>query len=158
MRPAIVFLSCALALLPGAARAEEIKDQATKDQISNLCPICHNANNQQASYPDKAGATLMRGAANAAFGWTEMLIQPSEEVQSGGNLAVGVGKGLGLAVKRTAVGFGELLTFWTPKSKTGYFQLTNDCPVCMGKIHPSSAPNTASSSRASTTGAAPSSR
>lgn len=95
-----------------------------------MCPICRQANNRQAPYAEKAGSTLVRGAINAAFGWTELLVQPTEEVNHGGSLAVGVGKGIGFAVKRTALGFGELLTFWTPKDKEGNFTLAQDCPVC----------------------------
>mgnify|MGYP001596284885 CR=1 FL=1 len=95
-----------------------------------MCPICRQANNPQAPYAEKAGSTLVRGAINAAFGWTELLVQPTEEVNRHGNLAVGVGKGIGFAIKRTALGFGELLTFWTPKGKEGNFALAQDCPVC----------------------------
>lgn len=104
------------------------EDQSAATPI--VCPICRQANNRQAPYAEKAGSTLVRGAINAAFGWTELLVQPTEEVNHGGSLAVGVGKGIGFAVKRTALGFGELLTFWTPKSKEGNFTLAQDCPVC----------------------------
>lgn len=101
-----------------------------------VCPICRQANNRQAPYAEKAGSTLVRGAINAAFGWTELLVQPTEEVNHGGNLAVGVGKGIGFAIKRTALGFGELLTFWTPKDKEGNFTLAQDCPVCFSATIP----------------------
>ncbi len=94
------------------------------------CPICHQANNPQAPYAQKAGSTLVRGAINTAFGWTELLVQPTDEVNRGGNVLTGIGKGLGFAVKRTALGFGELLTFWTPKGKEGHVILTRDCPIC----------------------------
>jgi putative exosortase-associated protein (TIGR04073 family) len=109
-----------------AAGAEDTQPAATPI----VCPICRQANNPQAPYAEKAGSTLVRGAINAAFGWTELLVQPTEEVNRHGNLAVGVGKGIGFAVKRTALGFGELLTFWTPKGKEGNFALAQDCPVC----------------------------
>ena len=110
-----------------------------------MCPICGRANDQNASYPDKAGFTLLRGVTNTAFGWTELLVQPTEEAKNGGNLAVGIGKGIGQAVKRTALGLGELLTFWSPKGKEGYTTLTTDCPICMGR-----AAHTASSSSSTT--------
>jgi putative exosortase-associated protein (TIGR04073 family) len=99
------------------------------------CPICRQANNQQAPYAEKAGSTLVRGAINTAFGWTELLVQPTEEVNRGGNLATGVGKGIGLAIKRTALGLGELLTFWTPKGKEGHAILARDCPICFSTSH-----------------------
>ena len=94
------------------------------------CPICQAANNQQATYAEHAGSSLVRGATNAAFGWTELLLQPSAEAEQGGNIAAGIGRGLGMAVKRTGVGFGELFTFWVPKGKQGYTVLTEDCPIC----------------------------
>lgn len=113
---------------------------------SATCPICRQANNQQAPYAEKAGSTLVRGAMNSAFGWTELLVQPAEEVNRGGNVLSGVGKGIGLAVKRTALGFGELLTFWTPKGKEGQVILAHDCPICFSSQHtsqPSKQPSSA---------------
>mgnify|MGYP001593866364 CR=1 FL=1 len=98
-----------------------------------ICPICHVANDQNAPYLQKAGTTLMRGATNTVFGWTEMILQPVAEANEGGNLLTGIGKGVGYSVKRTAVGIGELLTFWTPKDKRGSAPLTKDCPICMTK-------------------------
>lgn len=95
------------------------------------CPICRTANDQTRAYVQKASSTLVRGATNTAFGWTELLIQPTAEVERGGNLAVGIGKGLGYSVKRTAVGVGELFTWWLPKGKRGYLTLSHDCPICM---------------------------
>ena len=127
--------------------AEERKPQpqATKPQPI-ICPICHTANNDAAPYADKAGSTLLRGAVNTAFGWTELLIQPSAEIQATGNVGAGIGKGIGLAVKRTALGFGEMLTFWTPKSREGYFRLNQDCPICMGRpVQPPASPGSSPS-------------
>ena len=119
---------------------------AEPPKTKTACPICGRANDQQASYADKAGFTLLRGAANTAFGWTELLVQPTEEVKTNGNLVVGIGKGIGLAIKRTALGVGEMLTFWSPKGQEGYATLTSDCPICMGRVaHPAaSQPSTAS--------------
>ncbi len=104
--------------------------EESSSPVPTTCPICRQANNQQAPYAQKAGSTLVRGAINTAFGWTELLVQPTDEVNRGGNVLTGVGKGIGLAVKRTALGFGELLTFWTPKGKDGHVVLTRDCPIC----------------------------
>jgi hypothetical protein len=115
---------------------------------STMCPICRQANNQQALYAEKAGSTLVRGALNTAFGWTELLVQPAEEVNRGGNVLSGVGKGIGLAVKRTALGFGELLTFWTPKGKEGQVILARDCPICFSSQQTSQPAKQPSSSSA----------
>ena len=118
----------ALGLLLGAARS------ALAEETPTTCPICQAANDETAAYFQKAGSTLMRGVLNTAFGWTELLVRPTEEVQEGGNLATGIGKGVGFAAKRTFLGFGELLTFWAPKSQGGYLRLNKDCPSCMGKL------------------------
>ena len=114
------------------------------DEISHTCPICQFTTNHS-SYGQKVGGTLLRGATNTVFGWTEILLAPHEEVKSGGNIASGIGKGMSLAVQRTAAGLGELLTFWTPKGKDGYLRFTTNCPICLGQQSPSSAPPASSS-------------
>lgn len=100
------------------------------------CPICHRANNEEASYPSKAGNTLARGAANTLLGWTELIRQPAAEVEAGGNVLTGIGKGMGESVKRTLAGAGEVLTFWTPKVQKSYVHFATDCPICMGRQQP----------------------
>jgi putative exosortase-associated protein (TIGR04073 family) len=98
-----------------------------------ICKLCANATDEAATYPEKAGNTLVRGAANALFGWTELIRQPVAEVKGGGNVLVGMGKGLGETVRRTLGGAGEVLTFWTPKVQGSYLHFSQDCPVCMGR-------------------------
>jgi len=111
-----------------------------------ICPICHRANDPQAPYAEKASATLARGALNTAFGWTELLAEPTAEVNAGGNVLFGIGKGVGYAIKRTATGLGELLTFWTPKNQHGkYLELTTDCPICFPTTKPEPKPPAATS-------------
>ena len=97
------------------------------------CPVCTKASDEAASYSSKAGYTLARGAANTLLGWTELIRQPATEVKAGGNVFTGLAKGVGHTVTRTFSGVGEVLTFWTPKTKTGYIHFAKDCPVCMGK-------------------------
>ena len=109
--------------VPGTARAAGGK----------MCPICEQANSDQATYPQKAGASLVRGASNTLLGWTELIRQPANEVKGGGNVFVGLGKGVVEGVKRTVGGAADILTFWTPKTKTGYIRFTHDCPICEGK-------------------------
>ena len=110
---------------------------AAEESPPTTCPICRAANHPSA-YPQKAGTSLLRGAINTAFGWTELVVRPADEVKAGGNLAVGIGKGMELAVKRTALGFGELATFWAPRSKKGYLTFNRDCPICMRQQSPPS--------------------
>jgi len=97
------------------------------------CPVCARANSETSSYPSKAGSTLVRGATNTFFGWTEILRQPARQVKSGGNVFTGILAGLGHGAQRTLVGAGEILTFWTPKVQDRYLRLSHDCPLCMGK-------------------------
>jgi putative exosortase-associated protein (TIGR04073 family) len=106
------------------------------EEAAIVCPICQRANDQQAAYSQKAGITLLRGMVNTTFGWTELLVQPAAEVNGGGHLVVGIGKGIGYAAKRTVLGVGELLTFWTPKGRQGYLTLTENCPVCLSARQP----------------------
>jgi putative exosortase-associated protein (TIGR04073 family) len=107
-----------------AARAEEALPQ---------CQICKRASDQQAAYQDTAGLTLARGAANTVLGWTELIRQPTDEVKRGGNVIVGIGKGIGQGIVRTLSGVGEVLTFWTPKVNDRYVRFATDCPICMGR-------------------------
>lgn len=104
-----------------------------------ICPVCHRVTNEPAPssettpYSAKAGSTLARGATNTLLGWTDLIREPAAEAKQGGNVLVGLGKGLGGTVKRTFGGLADVLTFWTPKTRTGYLHFTDDCPVCAGK-------------------------
>jgi len=121
----ICCLSLAAWLLrPAAAVAEEAPRPT--------CPICAHAT-EAAAYPAKAASTLGRGVANALFGWTELIRQPAQEAKAGGNVLVGIGKGVGQGVGRTLAGIGETLTFWTPKVQDRYLRFATDCPICMGQ-------------------------
>jgi len=140
MRPArlLPIMSIGLLCLTAASSLLSAEPAATttaaepssKASSATTCPICGRVTDS-ASYSDKAGNTLVRGASNTFFGWTELLRQPVQEVKAGGNAFVGIGKGVGEGVKRTFAGLGEVLTFWTPKSKDGYLQFSKDCPICM---------------------------
>ena len=106
-------------------------DTTTGAKAPAVCPICHRAVDSSTPYSEKAGKTLVRGAANTALGWTELISQPVQEAKNGGNVFVGIGKGLGMTVQRTAAGLGEILTFWTPKVNNEYVKFATDCPICM---------------------------
>ncbi|MBI2104858.1 MAG: exosortase system-associated protein, TIGR04073 family [Candidatus Omnitrophica bacterium] len=110
---------------PGAALADEVP--------RTTCPICAHANEASPTYPAKAASTLGRGVANAFFGWTELIRQPAQEAKAGGNVLVGIGKGVEQGVRRTLAGVGEALTFWTPKVQDRYLRFSTDCPICMGQ-------------------------
>lgn len=143
MRPVRLFVLAGVGLtlsmsLPLASQAEPVtatnapvpSSTPAQPAVPATCPICGRAGNP-ATYADKAGTTLVRGASNTLFGWTELLRQPVQEAKAGGNVFVGIGKGLGESVMRTFAGAGEILTFWTPKTKDGYVQFSTDCPICM---------------------------
>lgn len=103
------------------------------EETGTICPVCAKASAEDATYPVKAGYTLVRGATNTLLGWTELLRQPAAEVKAGGNVLTGIGKGVGQTVTRTLGGLGEVLTFWTPKVQNSYVHFSHDCPICMGK-------------------------
>lgn len=94
-----------------------------------MCPICTRTRSH--AYGEKAGSTLARGAANALLGWTELIAQPASEAKRGGNLAVGLGKGVSQGAMRTFGGVAEVLTFWMPKVENEYLHFSEDCPLCM---------------------------
>lgn len=137
MRPARLFSIVSAGLLCVTAASASLSAEPTattkpaaKPSAATTCPICGRVTDS-ASYADKAGNTLVRGASNTFFGWTELLRQPVQEVKAGGNAFIGIGKGVGEGVKRTFAGLGEVLTFWTPKTQDGYVQFATDCPICM---------------------------
>ena len=105
----------------------------TQTQTGTVCKLCQKAAEESGSYSSKAGYTLARGAANTALGWTELFRQPVDETKAGGNVIVGIGKGVGATVTRTLGGLGEMLTFWTPKVEGRYVHFSKDCPICMGR-------------------------
>lgn len=94
-----------------------------------VCPICSKANNTSATYGERAGNTLARGALNMTLGWTELIRQPAKKARKGGNVFLGIVNGVGKSFVRTARGVGEVLTFWAVKKDDGYVHLSNDCPL-----------------------------
>ncbi|MBI4597795.1 MAG: exosortase system-associated protein, TIGR04073 family [Candidatus Omnitrophica bacterium] len=134
-RIVILPLTLGLALGAGIAAAATADRVPATEPRPAMCPICGRAGNDQAGYPEKAGSTLARGVTNTVFGWTEMLREPADEVKAGGNVVAGIGKGIAHTVTRTLSGLGEVLTFWTPKTNTGYVRFATDCPLCMKSRH-----------------------
>ncbi|MBI4003934.1 MAG: hypothetical protein HY353_02835 [Candidatus Omnitrophica bacterium] len=102
---------------------------AAAEPKARLCPICAKANDDQATYGEKAGNTLARGALNLGLGWTEMIRQPGKAAREGKNVFHGIANGIGFSARRTLRGLGELLTFWTPKVEGEYIHFSKDCPI-----------------------------
>lgn len=126
----VLHVMIGLALVWGGASLVAAEDQA--DQVL-ICPICSKASSEDASYSEKAGYTLTRGATNTLLGWTEMFRRPVDEVKQGGNVLSGIGSGVSHSLTRTLGGLGEVFTFWTPKIQNSYVHFSDDCPICMGK-------------------------
>lgn len=119
--------------LVGLASPGQAAEPAAHTESGTICPICQRAQDEHATYPSKAGYTLVRGATNTLFGWTEVIRQPADEVKAGGNVFAGIAHGVGRGIGRTLAGAGEVLTFWTPKVQNSYVHFADDCPICMGK-------------------------
>ena len=115
-------------------------DNAPAENRQVVCPLCGRISNPQTDYPTKAGTTLLRGATNTLFGWTEIIRQPAQEAKAGGNVATGLYHGITQGVARTVGGAGEMLTFWMPKVQDKYLHFNKDCPLCMGKPQSTPAP------------------
>ena len=116
----------ALLLLGTAVRTCSAEATTAPAAARKVCPICGRANDENADYGTKAVSTLERGAANTLLGWTEMIRQPAQEAKAGGNVLTGIAHGVGSGVTRTLAGVGDVLTFWTPKTKHGYHHFSND--------------------------------
>ena len=92
------------------------------------CPVCNAAASD--NYAQKVGGQLGRGAANAGLCWVELVNQPMKEAKAGGNMLVGVGKGIGHTCIRLVEGVGEIVTSPMPRAKGGkYTQIAHDCPL-----------------------------
>ena len=130
-------LLCVLLLLgasPAAAAEPKPAPAAAKTKAAPnpQCPICSKLAADQEDYATKAGHTLMRGATNTLFGWTELILQPADTAKQGGNVFTGLAKGLGQGLTRTLNGAAEVVTFWTPKMNRQYLRFSENCPICMG--------------------------
>ncbi len=75
------------------------------------------------SYADNFFDKLIRGIINTATGWLEIpkqVIETSREESFFKGLTVGLAKGVGRGVARTAVGLCETTTFIAPFPREGY--------------------------------------
>ena len=102
-------------------------DDGSKSSSSS-CAICSRTTSN--NWGVKTGSQLARGVANAGGCWMELVHQPMKETKAGGNVLVGVGKGVGHTCLRLVKGAGEILTAPLPKAKDGS-QIATDCPTCM---------------------------
>lgn len=91
------------------------------------CFICDNANSDK--YSQKITYKIVRGVGNTLFGWTELIVRPSKEMEAGIPFSTAVTAGLADAVVRTGNGLLELVTFWNP-GKTDISGI-KDCPICI---------------------------
>ena len=92
------------------------------------CAVCSRTTSD--NWGVKTGSQLGRGVANAGGCWLEMVNQPMKEAKGGGNVLVGVGKGIGHTGLRLVKGAGEIITAPLPQAKDGS-QISTDCPMCM---------------------------
>ena len=89
--------------------------------------ICDAASSDD--YLTKTSGQFLRGATNIGFCWLEMIHQPELEIRSGGNLLVGVAKGVGHSLLRVVKGIGDIATCASPhRDQDGTFpSVTQDC-------------------------------
>ena len=80
-------------------------------------------------YLTKASGQFLRGASNIGFCWLEIIHQPIREVQGGGNLFLGLARGVGHSFLRVAQGVGDIATCASPhRDEEGNFPaVTQDC-------------------------------
>lgn len=120
-----------LAMFATPALAQE-SQETHKAQDAQRCPFSATLEKENITYPEKAGNTFLRGALNAGFGWTELILYPAHAAREKegnvlSNMAIAAGQGVG----RTLSGLGEILTFWTPRVNGDYLLFSNDSPLDM---------------------------
>jgi putative exosortase-associated protein (TIGR04073 family) len=115
-----------LTTVPHLSFAEQSAEQPLEQ-----CPFSAALENQDLPYPEKAGNMFARGALNAGFGWTEIIMNTTIEAKREGNIMSGLLRGMGQGITRTANGFGELFTFWVPKVGPDYLTFSTDSPLDM---------------------------
>lgn len=102
---------CALLLgIAGSVVAQE-QQQTEKQAHTGTCRLCDAAESK--AYVTQVAGKFGRGATNALFGWTELIVSPMRASHAHEGLAVGIDRGIGHMLKRTIVGLGELFTCWT---------------------------------------------
>lgn len=101
---------------------------ADEGATSSGCAICEGTKSD--NHLTKTGCQLVRGVTNAGGCWLELANQPRKEMAGGGNVLVGVGKGIGHTCLRLVKGCAEIVTAPMPHAKDGS-QIATDCPVCM---------------------------
>jgi hypothetical protein len=66
---------------------------------------------QEVGWANQAKGKLIFGLKNTLLGWTELVTEPKEALNEGGNFFVGVGQGLWNGVGQTVLGAAHAVTF-----------------------------------------------
>ena len=103
-RVGVLVLVGVLAACPGGGYAATGK--AVAQPAASVSPWA-----KETGWANQAREKLVYGLKNTLLGWTEILTEPYDTVQGGGNFFVGVGRGLWNAVGQTAGGALHLVTF-----------------------------------------------
>ncbi len=99
---------------------------ATAGDAVPECTVCNEAASDY--YPEKDFFQFTRGIVNLGLCWVELVNQPAKEIKNGGNILIGMAKGLGHVGVRLVEGGGEVLTCITPPAKDGTCtQIAHDC-------------------------------
>ncbi len=116
-------IALALAILGGV-----IVGLSADSFAAGECPVCDGAASDQ--YFIKTGYQFTRGILNTSLCWTELFNQPGQEMKAGGNLLIGMGKGVGHTFLRLVEGAGEIITCPMPRAEDGkYTQIAQDCSL-----------------------------
>ncbi|OGW81021.1 MAG: hypothetical protein A3G33_01440 [Omnitrophica bacterium RIFCSPLOWO2_12_FULL_44_17] len=85
--------------------------------------VCQKASSD--SYLEAVAGKIGRGLGNTAFGWVELIRQPTVNA----NKWEGVSKGIGYSIGRTAAGVLEVATAIVPKANIPQVE-----PACFSKL------------------------
>jgi hypothetical protein len=80
---------------------------------SLLLPAAGFAQDADIPYPVRMPYRILRGTANIALGWTEVLLRPIGERDSE-TIGESLARASGNALTRVAAGFQDITAFWVP--------------------------------------------
>jgi hypothetical protein len=109
---------CGIALLMGVGAVAPATGEAAEGKTVTLSltkDYTPGPWTQEAGYSKQAVGKLGFGLKNLLLGWTDLLIEPKEAADAGGNVVKGIGIGVKDAVENTLGGAVNAVTFFLPQ-------------------------------------------
>jgi len=107
----LVVLGALLMSCPAMGYAEEMDTSGAKFTLSLTSDYTASPWTQEVGYTNRAIGKLGFGVKNILLGWTELITEPKDAMNEGGNFFVGLAKGVKNGVFQTVGGVVHLVTF-----------------------------------------------